>query len=73
MPLDPTGHFTSGAAFASPPIHTLSLQPHPALTAAERGEEKCLPKSLSAPSNIFVPPRGSRTMNNSYSYKSVKK
>lgn len=35
MPLAPTGHFISGAAFASPPIHTPSLQPHPALAAAE--------------------------------------
>lgn len=39
MPLVPTGHFISGAAFAPPLIHTPSLQPHPALTAAEQGED----------------------------------
>lgn len=51
MPLVPTGHFISGAAFAPPP----SPQPHPPLTAAERGEDKSLPKSLSAPATFFYP------------------
>lgn len=71
--LVPTGHFISGAAFAPPPFHTPRPQPRPALTTAEQGEDKHLPKSLLAPNNIFLPPQGRRTTNNSFICKSVKK
>lgn len=55
------------------PFHTPRPQPRPALTIAEQGEDKHLPKSLSAPNNIFLPPQGRRAMNNSFICKSVKK
>lgn len=62
------------SCFCSPPFHTPSPQPRPATSStAEQGEDKCLPKSPSAPSNIFSPPWGSRTMNNSHICKFIKK